>query len=173
MNYCWLFIDFLFNIFKFCVKLRFMQAKRRNFFFKSPTTFLSKLNLPKRFFFGNAALVPLSFLVLSSLFLTRFILFLKRVARKRDKTLRRYWLAPRSFIRIAYKSKGARMGKGKGKKIIHIQRYPPFINFVEFSGIRPGKLEYVNKQVNARMQVYLTLSYSVSFDVWKNLIFYK
>jgi hypothetical protein len=40
------------------------------------------------------------------------------------------------------KSKGARMGKGKGKKLIYFQRIFAGTNFIEFLGVRLGRLYY-------------------------------
>lgn len=129
-------------------KLR--RLRRKSFFYKRKSIYGLGAKTPV-FHFGNAAFQPTSLVVLTSRFITRFILFLKKIVRKRDKSQRRYWLAPRSFLRVTLKSKGARMGKGKGKHVVLIQRFQPFINFIEFAGVRTGRLRRYLYKLNTRM----------------------
>lgn len=118
---------------------------------QSQITTLNKSLSIQTFRYGTAAFVPLKPLVLTSLFLIRFILFLKRITRKKDKTLRRFWITPKSFLKITKQSKGARMGKGKGKHFFLIQRIFSMSNFIEFKTIRTGRLHFFLRKLNARM----------------------
>lgn len=120
------------------------------------------------FFFGNSIFSSPKLLFFSSLFLTRFILNLKRVVRKRDKTLRKFWITLRVFFRVTYQSKGARMGKGKGKHQILLQKVAPFINFIEFRGVRFGRLLYFLKFFNSRLPAKLCL-----INHWSNALLNK
>lgn len=151
---------------------KLQRLRRKSFFYKPRTTYLNA-SLKEQFFFGNAAFQPASLVVLNSLFLTRFILFLKKIVRKRDKSQRRYWLAPRSFLKVTLKSKGARMGKGKGKHVVNIQRFRPFINFVEFSGVRSGRLRLYLFKLNCRMGPQFFLKLPLSRISQHRLTFYR
>lgn len=111
----------------------------------------------RNFLFGNSALLNSNPIVLSSLFIFRFILVLKRVARKKDKTFRFFWWPRGSFLTITKQSKGARMGKGKGKHLFYVQRYSPLVHFIEFSGIRFGRLVYFLKFFNTRFYSFFFL----------------
>jgi hypothetical protein len=42
------------------------------------------------------------------------------------------------------------MGKGKGKHLFAVQRYSPLIHFVEFFGVRSGRLLYFLNFFNTR-----------------------
>jgi len=122
-------------------------------FYKKKTYWSSSCSINRKFIFtfGSASFVPLSPVIVTSLFLTRFLLFFKRIVRKKDKTLRKFWLTPKSLLRVSKQSKGARMGKGKGKHIIFIQRTKPFTNFVEFSRVREGRLRFFLNKFNSKM----------------------
>lgn len=93
-------------------------------------------------YFGNCSFCAKQALYLNAKFLMKFILFIKKITRKVEKSLRRFWLIPQSLLAITLKSKGARMGKGKGKKLIYFQRIFARTNFIEFLGVRLGRLYY-------------------------------
>jgi ribosomal protein L16/L10AE len=151
---------------------KLQKLRRKSFFYKSPSSYITQCT-KESFFFGNSAYQPASLVILTSLFLTRFILFLKKIVRKRDKSQRRYWLAPRSFLRVTLKSKGARMGKGKGKHIVQIQRFRPFVNFVEFLGVRLGRLRLYLFKLNSRMTAKFFLKTPLGREASGRLMFYR
>lgn len=146
--------------------------RRKSFFYKPQSIFINQ-SLKESFFFGNASYQPASLVILTSLFITRFILFLKKIVRKRDKSQRRYWLAPRSFLKVTLKSKGARMGKGKGKHVVMIQRFRPFHNFVEFLGVRLGRLRVYLFKLNSRMTAKFFLRTPFGRESNPRLTFYR
>lgn len=121
-------------------------------------TTITKQSALSHFVFGSASFMPLSQMVLTSLFLIRFVLFFKRITKKKDKTLRRFWLTPKSFLKITKQSKGARMGKGKGKHFYLIQRIRPLSHFIEFKTVRTGRLRLYVRKLNSRMPVRFILN---------------
>lgn len=88
-----------------------------------------------------------------------------------DRSLRYFWLIPRSLLIIRFKNKGARMGKGKGKQLVKIQRILHHTNFIEFYGVRLGRLYYYLFYLNLRFiqQFYLYFSY---FILKKKLLYF-
>ena len=111
-------------------------------------------------FFGNSTYRAKQLLILTLNFLIKFILFLKKITRKSDKSLRYFWLIPKSLLIIRFKNKGARMGKGKGKQLIKIQKIYHHTNFIEFYGIRLGRLSFFLFYLNLRFIQYFYLYYS-------------
>ena len=111
----------------------------------------------QRLFFGNSTYRSKQLLILTINFLIKFILFLKKITRKSDRSLRYFWLVPKNLLIIRFKNKGARMGKGKGKQLVRIQRIYHHTNFIEFYGIRLGRLYYFLFYLNLRFiqQFYL------------------
>lgn len=106
-------------------------------------------------------MIPSNPLLLTQLFLTRFELKLKRIVRKKDKTLRRFWLTTRVLFNLTRQSKGARMGKGKGKNYQSLQRINPLTNFIGFRGVRFGRLIRFLLYFNSlfRIQFFLTTAW--------------
>lgn len=131
------------------------KLQKKTNFFPNKNYWISSKNKRLRFpfSFGNAVFTLPRPLLLSSFFITRFILNLKRVVRKRDKTLRNYWVTLRVFLRVTYQSKGARMGKGKGKHNVLLQNIPPFSSFIEFKGVRYGRLLFFLKFFNSKLPI--------------------
>lgn len=70
--------------------------------------------------------------------------------RKKDKTLRRYWITTRVLFNLTRQSKGARMGKGKGKNIQTLQLITPLSCFIGFRGVRLGRLLFFLHLFNTR-----------------------
>ena len=67
-----------------------LQKKISYFSKKKDVRSLNYINKSWSFNFGNAIFTLPRSILLSALFITRFILKLKRVVRKKDKTLRKY-----------------------------------------------------------------------------------
>jgi ribosomal protein L16/L10AE len=134
-----------------------LQKKISYFSKKKHENSLNYINKRWSFNFGNSILTLPRSILFSALLTTRFILNLKKVVRKRDKTLRRYWITIRVFFKITKQSKGARMGKGKGKNTLQLQKYSPLSNFIEFKGVRYGRLIHFLKFFNSRFPLKLSL----------------
>lgn len=101
------------------------------------------------------------------------ILFFKKIIKKKDKALRKFWLNPKTLIRVTKQSKGARMGKGKGKHFFLIQRFPPFKTFAEFSGVRKGRLKFFLFKFNSKMSVNFILKTNSTFNKNAKNLFLK
>lgn len=107
--------------------------------------------------FGNAFFFLTRPILLTALFLVRFDLLLKRIIRKKDKTLRRYWITTRVLFNLTRQSKGARMGKGKGKNLQSFQLVCPLTIFIAFKGVRYGRLLFFLKFFNSRFSAFVYL----------------
>ena len=87
-------------------KFKTRQKKRSCIKFKYTSNLLT---------YGDAGLLLLRPIQLTSRHLSRFKLFLKRAMRKTDKTRRFVWLHAFPHLPLSRKPDGLRMGKGKGK----------------------------------------------------------
>src|ERR1700733_9393740 len=95
------------------------------FMLLQPRTFKSKKIQKKRrciqfankcaLYFGNAGLFLKKSVQLTSGKIFKFKLFLKKSAKKGDKTRRRFWFLAFPHLPLSKKPIGTRMGKGKGK----------------------------------------------------------
>lgn len=65
------------------------------------------------------------------------------------------------------------MGKGKGKHIVQIQRFRPFVNFVEFLGVRLGRLRLYLFKLNSRMTAKFFLKTPLGREASSRLMFYR
>lgn len=147
--------------------------KRAVYFPKTTSNKLTVLKNFNRFNFGNSKFINTNTLYLTPLFVTRFILNLKRVVRKKDKTLRKYWINSRVLFKLSKQSKGARMGKGKGKNLSQFQKYSAFTNFIEFKGVRFGRLLFFLKFFNSRFatKFFLIRNWISFFSTTNNYLF--
>ena len=161
--------------FKFIKKKNWHQIlQKRAIFFPKQTKFkLNVLKNYKKFNFGNSKFFNPQTFYLTPLFVTRFILNLKRIVRKKDKTLRKYWINSRVLFKLSKQSKGARMGKGKGKNLTQFQKYSAFTNFIEFSGVRFGRLLFFIRYFNSRFPThfYLIRHWSTNFTKYQSFLF--
>lgn len=150
-----------------------MRVWKKHFYLKKKLFYKKNIKTITKLKFGNIAFTTSQVLILNSIFLLRFILFLKKIARKSEKTLRYFWLTPRSYTNVTLQSKGARMGKGKGKKIIKLQRIGAGVNFVEFSGMRYGRLKYYLYYMNIRFNQRFYLNTQARLSLVPLLMFFK
>lgn len=133
---------------------------RRYFYSKYSKYWTLNSLIKTKLYFGNSAFRPKQLLILTLKFLIKFVLFLKKITRKSDRSLRYFWLTPKSLLLIRFKNKGARMGKGKGKQLIRIQKIYHHTNFIEFFGVRLGRLYYYLFYLNIRFIQQFYLFYS-------------
>lgn len=82
----------------------------------------------------------------------KFILQLKRMAAKRVKTQRFFWLKATSLFPLTKKPQNARMGKGKGKAKSWITQIKAGFLFIELKGPRSGRFKFFIKQIQSRFQ---------------------
>lgn len=134
----------------------FLNVKKLAFFTKK-SYFRKKHNLKLFLKFGSSAIVNSQPMVVSNGFLLKFALLLKRVIKKKGKSFRFFFFRPTSLIKVSKQSKGARMGKGKGKSIMLIQRFLPYKTLVEFSGLRLKRLIYLSQFFSNRLAADLFL----------------
>lgn len=101
---------------------------------------------PTCFKFGSWGLRLDGNLLVTSNFLFRINMFIKKATKRSEKTLRFFWLTSFTNQPLTRKAQGSRMGKGKGKR------------FTWGISIKPGILLYELKNVrNGRAAYYLTL----------------
>lgn len=102
------------------------------FFFTKSSTFK----------FGSVIIKFTRRLLITQLLYKKFMLLIKRIARKPDRTSKVLWLSPSYIFRVTYKSKGARMGKGQGKDHVWYKSYFPGKPFIEVANVRIGRVFY-------------------------------
>ena len=73
------------------------------------------VRLTRKLIFGDAGLVLTKPLIINSKKMFRLKLFLKKAARRSDKTGRKVWVNAFPHLPLTKKVIGSRMGKGKGK----------------------------------------------------------
>ena len=81
----------------------------------------------------------------------RINLFLKRSARKSEKTKRAFWLNLFPHLPLTKKVKGSRMGKGAGKLSMWFTQLPAGLFLMEFRNLRPGRIKHFSKQLEVRL----------------------
>ena len=82
----------------------------------------------------------------------RLKLFLKKSARRTDKTSRKVWINTFPHIPLTKKVIGSRMGKGKGKLSIWFNKLSTGVIFIEVKNLRPGRAKYFLKQTQNKLK---------------------
>lgn len=124
--------------------------------------------MPRRIRFGVYALFLMRGKVMTNLNFLKLKLFFKRFVRKPEKTLKKFWLSPIFLFTISLKSKGARMGKGKGKKLLKMLRLNPGKIFLEVSNIRLGRMFFFIKHLQLRLSLSILLYSNLSINTINN-----
>ena len=163
----------LFFLKKIYKKKKFTKKNINISVFKKKKEIKSSLSFflsPYRFKFGSVALKFSKKLIITQLLYKKFLLLIKKIAKKPDKTLKILWLAPSYIFRLSYKSKGARMGKGKGKRHVLYQLYKPGKPFIEISNVRIGRIFYFIFYLNLWTNnfFYLIANYNLYLSNFKN-----
>lgn len=83
----------------------------------------------------------------------RYKLFLKKAAKRVDKTSRKVWFNLFPHIPLTRKVEGSRMGKGKGKLAGWVAQLSPGSTMFEFKNLRTGRAKYYYEQVAHRLPV--------------------
>ncbi len=112
---------------------------------------------PSKLNFGDVGLKLLTNLIVTSQHLSRYLIILKKITRKSDKTLRYFWLNFPVSIPFSEKAKGSRMGKGKGKVTVWGAKINSGKFFVEFKGLRFGRSLSALKSFSSRLPSKLSI----------------
>ena len=136
----------------------------------SPRKFNYKNRFKRRSFWKHPKNNPLSYLdqglqILQPLRLNnkhifRIKLFLKKSARRSDKTSRKVWFNLFPHLPLSKKVAGSRMGKGTGKLSAWVVELPAGINIFEFKNLRYGRSVYFINQIKHKLPVLARRVYS-------------
>jgi large subunit ribosomal protein L16 len=128
-----------------------------------PRSFKSKVRQKNRSFltfknnrkltFGTAGLMLLKPIYITSKVIGRFRIFLKKSARKLDRTHRLMWFYIFPHLPVSRKPDGVRMGKGKGKSVGWATAVASGVVLFEFLNLRVGRSLYYSKQMTCRLGV--------------------
>lgn len=102
--------------------------------------------------FGQIGLSLTKPLRINSKKMFRLGLFLKKSARRSDKTLRKVWINTFPHIPMTKKVIGSRMGKGKGKLSIWYNQLTTGVIFIEMKNLRLGRALYYLRQVKGKIK---------------------
>ena len=102
--------------------------------------------------FGQVGLTLTKPLRINSKKMFRLGLFLKKSARRGDKTLRKTWVNTFPHIPMTKKVIGSRMGKGKGKLSIWYNQLTAGIIFIEMKNLRLGRACYYLRQARNKLK---------------------
>jgi large subunit ribosomal protein L16 len=103
--------------------------------------------------FGAYGLRLLQPLYITTRHLFRYKMVLKKATKRSEKTLRAYWLPLFPTQPITRKSKGSRMGKGKGKRQSWGVVLRGGSTFIEFKNVRRGRSIYYFTQIQKRLRI--------------------
>lgn len=118
---------------------------------------------PSKLNFGDVGLKLLTSLVVNSQHMSRYLILLKKITRKSDKTLRYFWLNFPVSVPFTEKAKGSRMGKGKGKVTSWRAKLNSGKFFVEFKGLRFGRSLASLKIFSSRLPSKMSVKVSGNF----------
>lgn len=110
--------------------------------------------------YGQVGLKILQPIRLYSKQMFRFKLFIKKAARRSDKTSRKSWLIAFPHLPLTKKTSGSRMGKGKGKLKDWVCLMPAGVNLVEFKNLRTGRAFHFCKQISYKLTVKTRIIHS-------------
>ena len=103
--------------------------------------------------YGQYGLRILQPLWVNSKQIFRYKLFLKKAAKRADKTSRKIWFNLFPHLPLTRKVEGSRMGKGKGKLAGWVAQLSPGVTMFEFKNLRTGRARYYYEQVAYRLPV--------------------
>lgn len=107
--------------------------------------------------YGTSGIKIQQSLRLSAKRIYRLKLFLKRAARKSERTQRYMWFIAFPHLPLTKKGKGSRMGKGAGKLSAWSIQLRPGTVMIEFKHLRYGRSVYYFKQISHKMPVRVQL----------------
>lgn len=118
--------------------------------------------------FGNAGLLLLRPVQLTSKQIFRFKLFLKKASRKSDRTHRFTWFRAFPHLPLTRKPDGTRMGKGKGKLECWFTSIAGGVTLIEFKNLRKGRSIYFVKQMTHKLGIktkYINSTKQIYFNL--------
>lgn len=141
-----------------------MLLRPRKFNFKNRHKSRSLFSFPRNsgLLYGQQGLQLLQPMNISGKNLFRIKIFIKKGARRTDKTSRKVWLSAFPHLPLTKKVSGSRMGKGKGKLAGWYGKLPSGINLVEYRNLRNGRGSYFLRQVKFRLPVQSRLVFLYS-----------
>lgn len=129
--------------------------------------------------FGQACLLLTRPLLINSKKMFRLKLFLKKAARKTDKTQRKVWVNTFPHIPLTKKTVGSRMGKGKGKLSIWFNKLSTGTILIELKNLRKGRATYFLRQaqnkLKSKSKIVFTGSHTQSIKLFlgRNSVSYR
>nr|YP_010117037.1 hypothetical protein KQ443_mgp27 [Euplotes vanleeuwenhoeki]QPM99251.1 hypothetical protein MitoLV_23 [Euplotes vanleeuwenhoeki] len=139
------------------MKMKFFYQKKKQYNFN---------NLSVPFHFGDLAFMTTTYLIFNLKRSLRFTLFIKRMIKRRFRGVRKFWILPGDYFRVSFKTKGARMGKGKGKSANILRRISPYLHFVEFKNVRLGRVLFFKNILNSRFPRPLLINIKFNFFLY-------
>jgi large subunit ribosomal protein L16 len=141
-----------------------MLLRPRKFTFKNRQKSRSLFSHPKNsgLLYGQQGLQILQPMNISGKNLFRIKLYIKKGARRADKTSRKVWLNAFPHLPLTKKVSGSRMGKGKGKLAGWYGKLPSGINLIEYRNLRNGRGTYFLRQIKFRLPVQSRLVFMYS-----------
>ena len=133
-----------------------LKHKRRKINFRT--------KLKRNLFFGQVGLVLTKPLFINSKKMFRLKLFLKKAARRTDKTSRKVWVNTFPHIPLTKKVIGSRMGKGKGKLSIWFNKLSTGVIFIELKNLRRGRAIYFLSQAQNKLKSTSKIIFCSSFE---------
>nr|QPL15912.1 ribosomal protein L16 [Strombidium sp.] len=152
-----------------------MVLRPRKFKFKNKQKKRSYIKIsqkPIKLVYGQYGLVTLQPLKLYSKQIFRFKLFLKKGAKRADKTKRQVWFNMFPHLPLTRKVSGSRMGKGKGKLSGWVSVVTTKTNLFEFKNLRIGRAYYYLNQMRYKLQIKTAICVAVGINshlhsIWK------
>lgn len=118
----------------------------------------------RKLHFGHAGLLLTKPLFINSKKMFRLKLFLKKSARRTDKTSRRVWVNTFPHIPLTKKVIGSRMGKGKGKLSIWFNKLSTGVILIELKNLRKGRATYFLSQAKNKLKGSSKIVYSLALN---------
>lgn len=109
------------------------------------------------FFYGSVAILLKSNFYINSKQITKLKLFLKKLNKKQEKTKRYVLFKTFPFYPLTKKPQGLRMGKGSGKLNGWTSKTKSGSTFIEFKGIRFGRIRLYFNQFQYKTCLKLSL----------------
>lgn len=153
----WRFNSLLFLI--ICVKLQ-LQPKNFKYKKKQKKRSFRQFNNNYGLKFGDAGLITTRPIILTGPQLAKLKLFLRRGARKSDKTKRRIWFNLFPHLPFSKKPANVRMGKGKGKLKVWFINLKGGSTLVEYQNLRYGRIKYFFNQMSFKMGISVSKLYA-------------
>tara|TARA_B100000787_G_C16104879_1_gene255326 strand:- start:270 stop:758 length:489 start_codon:yes stop_codon:yes gene_type:complete len=102
--------------------------------------------------FGQFGLILTKPLLINSKKMFRLKLFLKKSARRADKTSRKVWVNTFPHLPLTKKVIGSRMGKGKGKLSIWFNKLSTGVILIELRNLRRGRAVHFLSQTQNKLK---------------------